>query len=101
LIFLASIALIYAGFREENKDVIYAGAFFVGVADIICFSTALSLAGRWNEFGISLFNIGQSGTVAVVSILHIFIEFEYLVIIYVSVFILSSLSLCLNDLSIP
>jgi hypothetical protein len=54
--------------------VIYAGSFFLGWADVVIFSTALSLAGRWNQLGISLFNIGQSGTVAILSTLHIFIE---------------------------
>jgi hypothetical protein len=54
--------------------VIYGGAFVLGVADCLCFSLAVSFGGRWDEEGLSLFNLGQSGTVAVLSILHIFVE---------------------------
>jgi len=62
------------GFEEDNIDVIYGAAFLIGVADCLCFSLSLSLAGRWDEAGISIFNLGQSGAVAVLSLLHIFLE---------------------------
>lgn len=96
LTFLASISLLSFGFTQDNRDVIYGGAFLVGIADCLCFSLALALGGRWDETGISLFNLGQSGTVAVLSILHIFIDLQMLLIIYVSVFLLSSIAVWVN-----
>lgn len=74
---------------------LYGGAFFVGVADCFCFSMGLTIGGKWEKGGVSLFNLGQSGTVAILSILHIFIDMTWLRWIYLAIFLMSTLTLCL------
>lgn len=93
LLFAGSLILLNFGFENNNIDVINGAAFFIGVADCFCFSMALAIGGHWNEKGVSLFNLGQSGIVAIISILHIFIDFSYLTIIYGLIFVLSILPL--------
>lgn len=93
LLFAASLILLNFGFENNNVEVINGGAFFIGVADCFCFSMALAIGGHWNEKGVSLFNLGQSGTVAIISVLHIYMDFSYLTIIYGLIFMLSILPL--------
>ena len=92
LAFLGSVGLVSLGFTEDNKQVIYGGAFVLGVTDCLCFSQALAFAGKWDERGLSMFNLGQSGTVAVLSILHIFVELQFLFMIYAAALVLTWLS---------
>ena len=92
LAFLGSVGLVSLGFTEDNKQVIYGGAFVLGVTDCLCFSLALAFAGKWDERGLSMFNLGQSGTVAVLSILHIFVELQFLFMIYAAALVLTWLS---------
>lgn len=72
------------------------GGFFVGVADCFGFALALSIAGKWFKKGLSLFNFAQSFTVAVTVSLHIALELDYLLFIYVFMHILSSFCLLKN-----
>jgi hypothetical protein len=62
--------------------VIKLAAFTVGFADCFGFALALAVSGKWSESGISLFNFGQSSTVAILSTLYIFVEIQYALIIY-------------------
>jgi hypothetical protein len=57
-------------------------AFFVGFADCFCFAMTLAISGKWDQSGIGLFNFGQSGTVAVLSTIYIFLNTPYVIIIY-------------------
>lgn len=65
-------------------------SFFVGVADCFCFASALSIAGIWDQSGFSLFNFGQSITVSIMTILYIFLDIQYLIIIYFAMFIIAT-----------
>lgn len=70
--------------------IVLIGSFILGFADCFCFASALALGGRWNASGISLFNIAQSVTVAVMSSLNIFLPLPYLFIIYSLIQLLST-----------
>ena len=74
-------------------DIIYIGSFLVGIADCFSFSLALDIAGSWLQPGISLFNFGQSFTVFVISVLHILLGIQELMIVYISIIVLSSVVL--------
>ena len=93
ILFLVSIGFIYYGFNSDSKAIIMVAAFFAGISDCLAFAMGLSIASRWNESGLSLFNVGQNFAVTILSVLHIFIEFEFLCIIYGSVIVLAIVAL--------
>jgi hypothetical protein len=57
---------------------------------------AMSVGGHWREKGISLFNVGQSCTVAIISVLNIFLDLPYLMIAYLTFFLMSTIALWLH-----
>jgi hypothetical protein len=57
-------------------------AFFIGFADCFGFASAIAIAGKWDQSGISLFNFAQSFTVAMLSTTYIFLGVPYTIIIY-------------------
>ena len=53
------------------------GSFVVGFCDCLTFTLGLTIAGKWREKGITMFNIGQSWTVAAFAVIIAFVQFEY------------------------
>jgi len=84
------VAILWLGFSQKQMWIILIGAFLTGFADCFCFAMALAIGGRWNASGISLFNFGQSFTVAIVSTINIFLSLPYLLIIYSLIQLLST-----------
>ncbi len=54
------------------------GSFGVGFCDCLTFTLGLTIAGKWREKGITMFNIGQSWTVATFAVIIAFVLFEYI-----------------------
>jgi hypothetical protein len=73
VLFMGSVIIMWQGFELKKEWIIHLSAFFIGFADCFGFALALSIGGKWNQSGISLFNFGQSFTVAVFSTLYIFL----------------------------
>lgn len=48
LCFLGAIVLVFFGFENDNKSLLYFSAFLVGICDCLCFSLALVMAGIWH-----------------------------------------------------
>ena len=93
LLFLAIIGILYIGFEQQYIYLIYIGAFILGFCDCFCFCLACSIGGHWKEPGISLFNTGQSVTVAMLSVPTIFLDLPWMILIYCVIFILATVSL--------
>ena len=87
------VGVIYIGFEHKVLPAIYIGAFVVGFCDCFCFSLACSIGGHWKEPGISLFNTGQSVTVALLSIPTIFLTLPWIHLIYFIIFVLATIAL--------
>lgn len=73
-LFIFSIAVIYSGAQLKNVYIIGIGIVLTGFSDCFSFSLSLTLAGEWQQAGITAFNIRQSLTVAVTSILAVFLS---------------------------
>ena len=82
LLFIGAVVLIWFGFEAKNNWLIQLVAFFIGFADCFGFASALSIGGKWSKSGISLFNFGQSFTVALLSTVYIFLGMPYTIIIF-------------------
>lgn len=82
ILFIVGVVLMWQGFEGKEEWVIQLTAFFIGFADCFGFASALSIAGKWDQSGISLFNFGQSFTVAMLSAVYIFLGIPYTIIIY-------------------
>ena len=82
LLFVGGVIMIWRGFEAEKDWLVQLVAFFIGFADCFGFASALSIGGKWSQSGISLFNFGQSFTVALLSTLYIFLGIPYTIIIY-------------------
>lgn len=96
ILFLAMVGVLYVGFEQNYLGFIYTGAFVVGFCDCFCFSLACSIGGHWKEAGISLFNAGQSVTVALLSIPTIFFGLPWIHLIYFGIFIMAIFSLWIH-----
>ena len=82
LLFVGSVVAMWLGFELQEEWLLQLTAFFVGFADCFGFALALGISGRWDQAGISLFNFGQSFTVALLSALYIFLGTPYVFIVY-------------------
>ncbi len=74
ILFIVSVIFIWYGFEMDLIWIVKLAAFFAGFADCFGFALALAVSGKWSESGISLFNFGQSSTVAILSTIYIFID---------------------------
>ena len=82
LLFMGSVLLMWQGFELEREWLLQLAAFLVGFADCFGFALAIAISGKWDQAGISLFNFGQSFTVALLSTLYIFVGTPYVFIVY-------------------
>jgi len=82
ILFLLSVGTLFYAFTNQIEWLINLGAFGAGFADCFCFAVALSIAGKWQDQGISLFNFGQSSTVAIFCTLYIWLDLEWSLFLY-------------------
>lgn len=82
LLFVGSVVAMWRGFELQEEWLLQVTAFLVGFADCFGFALALGISGRWDQAGISLFNFGQSFTVALLSTLYIFLGTPWVFIVY-------------------
>jgi len=92
-IFILTVIGIWLGFENDMIWLIKLSGFFLGVSNCFCFSSSLSIAGIWDQSGFSLFNFGQSFTVAIFALLYIFFSIETLIVIYFISFLFSTYAL--------
>jgi hypothetical protein len=76
-LYLLSLLTIYLGSNFKSLVVMDIGSFVVGFCDCLTFTLGLTIAGKWREKGITMFNIGQSWTVAAFAVIIAFVQFEY------------------------
>jgi hypothetical protein len=76
-LYLLSLLTIYLGSNFKSLVVMDIGSFVVGFCDCLTFTLGLTIAGKWREKGITMFNIGQSWTVAASAVIIAFVQFEY------------------------
>ena len=87
LLFLMSVGIIYIGFNHKIQWVINTGAYLVGISDCLCFALGLVIAGKWNDSGIAMANFGQCSTLALFSVLYIWVGLQWAYILYCFYFI--------------
>lgn len=74
-LFILSVIIIYIASKIENQYLFGLGVVILGYSDCSCFVLTLTIAGLWHQSGISMFNLGQSLTVATSVMLMVFISF--------------------------
>ena len=71
---MLSVGVVMVGSHYEDPYVLGVGVLLCGVGDCSGFSIALSLAGRWKESGVSVFNLVQSWSIAISTMLMVLAE---------------------------
>ena len=88
---MGSVVVMWQGFELQKEWLLQLTAFLVGFADCFGFALAIAISGKWDQSGISLFNFGQSFTVALLSTLYIFLGTPYVFIVYSAYLFLATL----------
>jgi hypothetical protein len=87
---MLALLVIYLGSHLKSLVLMDMGSFVVGFCDCLTFTLGVTIAGKWREKGITMFNIAQSWTVAVFAVAIAFVDFEYIAGISVLLFVAST-----------
>ena len=93
-LFIVAFGIVYMGSLLKNYYIIGLGAVICGVCDCSNMSVALTIAGNWEKKGITAFNIGQCSSVAISTMIMVFLNVPYIPILAIFFYIFCVGSLC-------